>query len=86
MSSITQPEHVMFEGCMLFLSVRLHRINATNANTSSIGNVLFLCPQSAGYLNCKGFFTVCCFHGQKAKLLSLETMTARLMSEICYTK
>jgi len=76
----------MFEGCRLFLSVQLCRVNATNANASSIGNVLFLCPQSAGCLNCKGFFTVCCFRGQKAKLLSLETMTARLMSEICYTR
>lgn len=29
---------------------------------------------------------VCHFHGQKAMLLSLETMTARLVSEICYAK
>lgn len=75
----------MVEGWMLFLSVQLRRINATNADGFPIGNVLFLCPQSAGYINCEGFFTECCFCGQKAKLLSLETMT-EFMSEICYTK
>lgn len=43
---ITQPEHVIFQGYTLFFSVQLHRINATDASASSIGNVLFLCLQT----------------------------------------
>lgn len=58
---VTQPAHVVFEGSLLFLSVQLPRINASNANASSIGNVLFLCLQSAGYLNCKGCFQCAAF-------------------------